>query len=242
MVNEIKQKEENQNFQSKYGLKIEDMFNAGLHLGHIKSKWNPKMSSYVFAIKNGVRIIDLEKTMVKLEEALDFLKKSALEGKKILFVGTRFQDKDIIKELAEKTSMPFVNNRWVGGLFTNFGIIKKRLKYFRDLESDKQKGDLGKYTKKERIMFDKELVRLERFMGGVKMLEKCPEIVFIFDTTKDVYALREARKSGSVVMAIVNTEANPTHCDYFIPAGNNSLTALKYVAGKIEEALGGIVK
>lgn len=237
MANETKQKEENQNFQSKYGLKIEDMFNAGLHLGHIKSKWNPKMSSYVFTVRNGVRIIDLEKTMIKFEELLDFLKKSVSEGKKILFVGTRFQDKDLIKELAEKTGMPYVNNRWVGGLFTNFGIIKKRLKYFRDLESDKQKGDLGKYTKKERIMFDKELMRLEKFMGGIKTLEKCPEIVFIFDTIQDVYALREAKKSGSVATGIINTDANPTRCDYFIPAGNNSLAALKYVAGKIGEAL-----
>lgn len=237
MANEIKQKEANQNFQSKYGLKIEDMFNVGLHLGHIKSKWNPKMAPYVFTVRNGVRILDLEKTMVKFEEMLDFLKKSVSEGKKILFVGTRFQDKDIIKELAEKTGMPYVNNRWVGGLFTNFGIIKKRLKYFCDLESDKQKGNLEKYTKKERMMFDKELTRLEKFMGGIKALEKCPEIVFIFDTIKDVYALREARKSGSAITAVVNTEANPAYCDYFIPAGNNSLTALKYVAEKMGEAL-----
>ncbi|OWK27280.1 MAG: 30S ribosomal protein S2 [Parcubacteria group bacterium GW2011_GWA2_38_13b] len=237
MVKEIKQKEENWNFQSKYGLKIEDMFNAGLHLGHIKSKWNPKMAPYVFTVRNGVRIIDLEKTIVRFEEILDFLKKSVSEGKKILFVGTRFQDKDIIKELAEKTGMPYVNNRWVGGLFTNFGIIVKRLKYFRDLENAKQKGDLGKYTKKERIMFDKELARLEKFMGGIKALEKCPDIIFIFDTIKDVYALREAKKSGSVVTAVVNTEANPARCDYFIPAGNNSFAALKYIAGKIEEVL-----
>lgn len=231
------EKEENQNFQSKYGLKIEDMFNAGMHLGHIKSKWNPKMSPYVFTVRNGVRIIDLERTIEVFEKMLDFLKKSISEGKKILFVGTRFQDKDLVKELAEKTGMPYVNNRWIGGLFTNFGIIKKRLKYFRDLESDKQKGDLGKYTKKERIMFDKELARLEKFMGGVKTLEKCPEIIFIFDTIKDVYALREAKGSGFTAVGIMNTDANPEHCDYFIPAGNNSLTALRYISEKIENAL-----
>lgn len=237
MADEIKPKDENQNFQSKYGLKIEDMFNAGLHLGHIKSRWNPKMAPYVFIIRNGMRIIDLEKTMVKFEEMLDFLKKSVSEGKKILFVGTRFQDKDTVKELAEKTGMPYVNNRWVGGLFTNFAIIKKRLKHFRDLEDKKKKGELEKYTKKERMMFDKELMRLEKFMGGIKALEKCPEIVFIFDTIKDVYALREAKKAGSVAAAVVNTEADPARCDYFIPAGNNSLAALKYISGKIGDVL-----
>lgn len=177
-------------FKSKYGLNIEDMFKAGLHLGHVKSIWNPKMAPYIFAIRNGIRIIDLEETIVKFEEALEFLKKGFSENKQVLFVGTRVQDKEIVKDLAEKTGMPYINNRWVGGLFTNFGVIKKRLQYFRDLQAKKKSGELQKYTKKEQMLFSKELKDLEKFMGGVKSLEKRPDIVFILNPVKDHYALR----------------------------------------------------
>lgn len=221
------------NFQSKFSLNIEDMFGAGLCVGHVKSKWNPKMSPYIFAIRNGIRIIDLEKAIMKFEEALDFIKKSIDEGKKILFVGTRMQDKEIVKNLAEKMKMPFINNRWVGGLFTNFKIIGKRLHYYRDLEKKRSAGELDKYTKKERMMFDKELNDLEKFMGGIKLVEEVPGIIFIFDTVKDHYALKEARKAGVPIVAINNTDSDPTLCDFPIPAGNNSLIALNYIAEKI---------
>jgi small subunit ribosomal protein S2 len=224
-------------FQSKFGLNIKDMFNAGLCMGRVKSKWNPKMSPYIYTTRNGIRIIDLEKTISKFEEALDFIKKSLSEGKRILFVGTRTQDKEIVKDLANKFKMPFINNRWVGGLFTNFKIISKRLQYYRDLERNRNSGELDKYTKKERLIFDKELGDLEKFMGGIKSIEKVPDGIFIFDTVKDHYALKEARKGGVPIIAINNTDSNPTLCDFPIPAGNNSFTALNYIAGKIEKLL-----
>lgn len=233
MEKEKKSKE----FKSKYGLNIEDMFKAGLYLGHIKSKWNPKMAPHIFVVKNSIRIIDLEKSIIKFEEALDFMKKSVEEGKKILFVGTRIQDKGIVRPLAEKLQMPYITTRWVGGLFTNFNVIRKRLQYFRDLEFKKESGELQKYTKKEQSLFTKELNDFYGFMGGIKFLEKHPEIVFIFDIVKDHYALAEAKKAGLIVIAITNTDADPTLCDFFIPAGNNSLTALNYIAGKISEVV-----
>ncbi len=229
-------KEENKEFKSKYGLTVEGMFDAGLHLGHVKSNWSPSMSQYIFAVRNGVRVIDLEQSIVKFEEVLDFMKETIGAGKKVLFVGTRMQDKDIVRELADELGMPYVNNRWVGGLFTNFNIIKKRLKYFRDLESKKTEGDLEKYTKKERLMFDKELEDLEKFMGGIKSLEELPEVVFVFDIIKDHYALKESKKSGLKVVAVVNTDSNPNLPDFSIPASNSSLTSLRYIADKIKGA------
>lgn len=234
-MSDTKKEKKGKEFKSKYGLNIEDMFKAGLYLGHIKSRWNPKMAPYIFTVKNGIRVIDLEKSIAKFEEALDFIKKSIEEGKKILFVGTRIQDKDIVRSLAEKLHMPYIAARWVGGLFTNFDVIKKRLQYFRDLESRKASGELGKYTKKEQSLFTKELNDFYGFMGGIKLLDKQPESVFIFDIVKDHYALKEAKKAGRTVIAITNTDADPMLCDFLIPAGNNSLTALNYIAGKIGE-------
>lgn len=221
----------------KINLNIEEMAKAGLNFGHTVSKLHPKMKPYVSGIKSNVHMIDLEKTAKEFEGALKFISGLVAEGKTILFVGTKIQVKDLVKQAAESCRMPYVTERWLGGTFTNFETILKRVQYFKDLESKKATGELEKYTKKERSLFDKELEILRKKFEGIKELAKLPEAVLILDIKKDVTCVREARRKGIKIIGVVDTNVDPTLVDYIIPANDDAISSIKYILEKILETI-----
>jgi len=216
---------------------LEVMMQAGLHFGHKTNKKHPKMEPYIFGVRNGVSVIDVSKTKENLEKALEFLAKSVSEGKTILFVGTKVQVKDLVKEVAQECDMPYINERWIGGTITNFETIKKRVDYLKDLEKKKLEGDLEKYTKKERSNFNKEIESLKTKFEGLKPLTKIPDIVFVVDTVHDDLAVKESRKKQVKVVAIVDTNSDPSLVDYLIPANDDALTSVKYIMDKIKNKI-----
>jgi len=213
------------------------MFEAGVHWGHKKSNWNPKMSPYIFGLKNNIYIIDLEKTMEGLEKAVNFIGEIKNNNGKILFVETRAQSQSLIEETARKTNMPYVISRWIGGLLTNFKIIRKRVEYFMGLEKKKAEGEFKKYTKKEQQVFDKEIEKLKKRFDGIRNLDKLPEALFALSVKSQMTAIREAKKKNIPVIGLVDTDSDPTIIDYPIPSNDESISALKFILEQIEEAL-----
>lgn len=220
-----------------FKLDVEEMAEAGLHFGHKTSKTHPKMVPYLFGVRNAIHIIDLEKTKEKLEEALKFIQELVSEGKVLLLVGTKVQAKELVKNMAIECGLPYIYNRWLGGTFTNFGIIQKRVAYFKDLENKKAAGELEKYTKKERLGFDKELKDLEIKFGGIKNLEKLPDAVFICDMIEDELAIKEAKMKGVKIIAICHTNVDPTLVDFAIPASDDAVSSVKYILDKVKEVI-----
>ncbi|MDI6591873.1 MAG: 30S ribosomal protein S2 [Patescibacteria group bacterium] len=220
-----------------FKIDVEEMARAGLHFGHRTSRVNPKMEPYLYGVRNTIHIIDLEKTKEKLEEALKFIQELIAENKILLLVGTKIQVKDLIKEIAAECGLPYVNERWLGGTFTNFETIKKRIEYFKDLEKKKKEGELEKYTKKERAKIDKELRDLEIKFGGIKDLEKLPDAIFVSDMKKDHLAVKEARQKGIKVIGISDTNVDPTLADYPIPANDDAISSVKYILEKVKEVI-----
>ncbi len=218
-------------------LKTEEMAQAGLHFGHKSSKIHPKMKPYLYGVRNGVHIIDLEKTAEKLKEALSFMKEAVADGKIILIVGTKIQAKALVKQTAEECGLPYITERWLGGTLTNFETIKKRIDYFKDLERKKKEGELENYTKKERIKFDEELKNLEIKFGGIKILDKVPDIVFVLDMQKDDLAIKEAKAKDVKVVALADTNVDPTLADYPIPANDDAMLSAKYILEKVKEVI-----
>ncbi|MFZ2390479.1 MAG: 30S ribosomal protein S2 [Minisyncoccales bacterium] len=223
-----------------YNISVDDMITAGLGYGHDKSKLNPKMKDYIAKQKDRIHIIDLDKTAEKLTEALDFLKQLKSEGKTIAFVGTKVAVRDLVKEIAIKCNSPYVTERWIGGVFTNFKEIRKRINYFKELEAKTKEIDFEKkYVKKERLTMLKELERLRLKFDGVKNMEELPKAVFIVDVMKDEIALKEARQCGIKVIALADTNINPNLIDYPIPGNDDAYTSIEYILYKIEEVLNG---
>ena len=223
-----------------YSISVDDMITAGLGYGHDKSKLNPKMKDYIAKQKDRIHIIDLDKTAEKLTEALDFLKQLKSEGKSIAFVGTKVAIRDLVKEIAIKCNSPYVTERWIGGVFTNFKEIRKRINYFKELEAKTKEIDFEKkYVKKERLTMLKELERLRLKFDGVKNMEELPKAVFIVDVMKDEIALTEARQCGIKVIALADTNINPNLIDYPIPGNDDAYTSIEYILYKIEEVLNG---
>ncbi len=218
-----------------FNLNVEEMAQAGLHFGHKISKIHPKMKPYIYGIRNSVHIIDLEKTKEKFEEALKFIQELMKENKTLLLVGTKIQIKDLTKNIAKDCHLPYVNERWLGGTFTNFEIIKKRVEYFKDLERKKSAGELEKYTKKERAKIDQELKNLEINFGGIKELSKLPDAIFVADMKKDFLAIKEAKKKDIKVIAIADTNIDPGLADYSILANDDAVSSVKYILEKIKE-------
>lgn len=208
---------------------IEEFFLAGVHFGHKSVKWHPKMKPYISNTYNSVHMIDLEQTIPKLEAALTFMRDLMEQKKIILFVGTGASHRQILKETALSCTMPYINERWIGGLLTNFKIINKRLDYFRDLEKKKTAGELEKYTKKEQHEFDKELERLIRKFSGVKNLNKIPDALFVVNCGDNLTAIREARRIGVPVIGLVDTNINPTLLNYPIPSNDDAYSAVKLI-------------
>ena len=220
-----------------FKINTEEMAQAGLHFGHRTSRINPKMMPYLSGVRNTVHIIDLEKTKEKFEEALKFIRQLISENKILLMVGTKVQVKELVKEMAIECGLPYVNERWLGGAFTNFGIIKKRIEYFKDLEKKKAGGELEKYTKKERANIDEELRDLDTKFGGIKNLEKLPDAIFVLDMKKENLAVKEARMEGIKVIGITDTNVDPTFADYPIPANDDAISSVKYILDKVVEVI-----
>ena len=218
-------------------LNTEKMIEAGLIFGHKKSKTHPKMKKYISGVKNDIHIFDIEKTSEKLKEALNFIYELVSNNKTILFVGTKIQIKDILKDFANEVNCPYINERWCGGTFTNFEIVRKRIEYFKNLELKKEKGELEKYTKKEQMKLDKKIKELEKKFGGIKNLEKLPDAIFILDIKKDYTALLEAKKKGIPIIAIVDTNVNPDLVNYPIPANDDAISSIKYILDVVKEVI-----
>jgi small subunit ribosomal protein S2 len=223
--------------KNKFGLKTEEMAEAGLYFGHRVSGINPKIKPYLEGVRNNVHIFDLEKTAEKFSEALEFIQKTVSEKKKIILVGTKIQIKDLVEKTGEECGIPYVNRRWLGGTFTNFEVIKKRIDYFKELEEKKKTGELEKYTKKERVKIDKEIEDLHKKLEGLKTLEKLPEAVFICDLRKDELAAKEAGETGIKVIAITDTNVNPELADFPIPANDDAISSVKYILEKVAEVI-----
>ena len=214
-----------------------EMFKAGVHWGHRKTNWHPKMEQYIFGVKNNIQIIDLEQTIKGLQNALEFIKEIIKNGGKILFVGIRPQCYLLVKETAEKCNMPYVALRWIGGLLTNFKTIRKRIDHFIDLEKKREAGDLKKYTKKEQKHFDKEIEKLKKNFGGIKNLDKLPDAIFVLGIKDHMTAIREAKIKKIPVISLVDTDSNPTLIDYVIPANDEAVSALQFMLNQVEKVI-----
>ncbi len=223
--------------QEKLKLPIKEMMDAGLHFGHQTRRWNPKMKRYLYGSKNGIHIFDLEITSLYIERALEFIKHSVANGQKVLFASTKPQAASIITESAKKCGMPYVINKWMPGLLTNFSTIKRRIKYYNKLLDEEKAGDFEKYTKKEASKLRKELVKLEDAFGGVRELEKLPDIVFVADVVRDRIIVDEAVKKRLKVVAITDSNANPDGVEYVIPCNDDAVLSIQYVVGKITDAV-----
>ena len=216
---------------------LEKLLETGAHFGHQARRWNPKMEEYLYGIQDGVHVFDLVKTKAALEEALEFLKKAQGEGKIILLLGTKKQAKEKIIEIGKETGCPFVSERWLGGTFSNFGQIKKSLKKLSDMKKASLSGEYNKFTKKERILLDREIKRLERFFGGISTLERIPDILFVVDTHKEFGAVREAVGAKVKVVGIVDSNSDPSLIDYPIPMNDDAGKAILYVLDLVKEAI-----
>ena len=223
--------------KSEFGIVLEEMTKAGLHFGHRTSRVHPKIKPYISTVRNTVHIIDLEKTAQKFEQALKFIQKLISEGKNILFIGTKIQSKDLVKEIAQECDLPYINQRWLGGTFTNFRTIKKRIDYFKDLEEKMKKGEFDKHTKLERLKIDRELKDLEIKFGGIKEITGLPDAIFVLDMKKDALAVKEARTKGVKVIGIADTNVDPTIADYPIPANDDAISSLKYILEKVKDVI-----
>lgn len=222
-------------------LNIEEMEKAGVNLGHKVSKLHPKMKEYVSGMKNGVHIFDLEKTSKELSKALTFISKVVSERPEgypaIVFVGTKIQLRATVQEAAKEIGIPYVTERWLGGTFTNFETIQKRVNYFKDLEKKKETGELGKYTKKEQLNFDREIAKLKIKFDGIRNMSKLPEAVFIFGLDKDITCAREAKRKGIKIISVVDTNINPDIVDYPVPANDDAISSVRYIIDKVKEVI-----
>lgn len=221
-------------------LNVEEMSKAGLNFGHNVSRLHPKMKPFVAGIKSNVHMIDLEKSAKEFEVALEFISKLAAEGKTLLFVGTKIQMKVLTKNAATAAGMPYVIERWLGGTFTNFETISKRVAHLKDLESQKAKGEFEKYTKYEQMMLNEEIEALTKKFEGIKHMPKLPEAVLILDMKKDIAVAREAKRKGITIVGVVDTNIDPTLANYPIYANDDSVSSIKYILEKISETIVGV--
>ena len=216
---------------------MKQLLEAGVHFGHQTRRWNPKMAPYIFAERNGIYIIDLQKTVKLMNEAYNFIRETVQEGKPILFVGTKKQAQESIREEAERCGEFFVNERWLGGMLTNYKTIKTRIDRLFELERMEAEGTLDLLTKKEKSLLLGEKEKLERFLGGVKNLPELPGAMFVIDPRKERIAINEAKKLGIPVVAVVDTNCDPDDIDYVIPGNDDAIRAVKLLASVISDAV-----
>ncbi len=218
-------------------ISMKQLLEAGVHFGHQTRRWNPKMAEYIFTERNGIYIIDLQKTVKKIEEAYAFVKEVAESGKDVLFVGTKKQAQDSIKEEAERVGMYWVNARWLGGMMTNFKTIKKRIDRLEQLTKMEEDGTFDLLPKKEVLNLKAERAKLEKYLGGIKDMKKLPGALFVVDPRKEKIAIEEAKKLGIPVVAIVDTNCDPEDIDYVIPGNDDAIRAVKLIASTIANAV-----
>lgn len=216
---------------------MKQLLEAGVHFGHQTRRWDPRMAEYIFQARNGIHIIDLQKTSKKLDEAYAFLKEQAEEGKTVLFVGTKKQAQDCMKEAAEKCGMFYVNQRWLGGMLTNFETIKKRVDRLKQLEKMQEDGTFDVLPKKEVILLKKEMDKLEKNLGGIKDMEELPGVIFLVDPKKERNAVLEARKLNIPTIGLIDTNCNPEDVDYVIPGNDDAIRAVKLIADVMANAV-----
>lgn len=218
-------------------IQLEELLESGAHFGHQTKRWNPKMEDYLFGQENGVHIFDLTKTKPLLEEALNFITKSIKEGKTVLLLGTKKQIKDKVGEVAAEVGVPFINERWLGGIISNFPQMKKSLKKLEEMKANMASGAYNKFTKKERLLIDREITRLERFFGGISSLTEIPDVLFVIDTKRETAAVREANAKNVKIVGIVDSNSDPDMVDYPIPMNDDASKALEYVLNLVKEAI-----
>lgn len=222
---------------TKINVSLEDLMDAGAHFGHQTKRWNPKMEEHLYGQEDGVHIFDLTKTKPLIDEALEFLAKEAKEGKKILILGTKKQIKDKVAEVAEKIGVAYVNERWLGGTISNFDQMKRSITKMEEMKENLATGFYNKYTKKERLLIDREITRLERFFGGVKSLTGIPDVLFVIDTKRESAAVREASTKKVQIIGIVDSNADPDLIDYPIPMNDDASKALEYILNLVGQAI-----
>ena len=218
-------------------LSMKSLLESGVHFGHQTRRWNPKMAPYIYTSRNGIYIIDLQKTTVLIDKAYEALFNIAAEGGKVLFVGTKKQAQTAVAEEATRANMFYVNHRWLGGTLTNFTTIRKRVSRLFEIEQMKNDGTFALLPKKEVILLEKEATRLEKFLGGIKHMEQLPQAIFIVDPRKEHNAIAEARKLNIPVFGIVDTNCDPSEVDYIIPANDDAIRAVRLIVGKMADAI-----
>ena len=216
---------------------MKQLLEAGVHFGHQTRRWDPRMAEYIFQARNGIHIIDLQKTSKKLDEAYSFVKEQAEEGKTILFVGTKKQAQECVKEAAERCGMYYVDQRWLGGMLTNFKTIRTRVERLKELEKMQEDGTFEVLPKKEVIVLKKEMEKLEKNLGGIKEMEKLPGVLFVVNPKKERTAILEAKKLNIPVVGLVDTNCNPEDVDYAIPGNDDAIRAVKLIADVVANAV-----
>jgi small subunit ribosomal protein S2 len=216
---------------------VRSLLEAGAHFGHQTKRWNPKMRPFIFTARNGIHIIDLQKTVLGLTSAYHFIVDTVANGRKVLFVGTKKQAQEVIVEEATRSDQLYITQRWLGGTLTNFTTIRKRLRYLADLEEQRDRGELSRLTKAEALKTEEEIGKLNRVFGGVKSMDRLPGALFVVDPREEEIAVREARKVQVPVVAMVDTNCNPDMVDYIIPCNDDAIRSIKLITSKIADAV-----
>ncbi|MFW6409691.1 MAG: 30S ribosomal protein S2 [Halanaerobiales bacterium] len=216
---------------------MKQLLESGVHFGHQTRRWNPKMEEYIFTERNGIYIIDLQQTVKLMDKAYDYVKEMAAQNKKILFVGTKRQAQETIKKEAERCGMPYVNQRWLGGMLTNYQTIKKRIDRLEELEKMEEEGVFEVLPKKEVIELNREHEKLQKFLGGIRHMNGLPDVVYITDSRKESIAVSEARKLNIPLVSIVDTNCDPDLIDYIIPGNDDAIRAVKLISSRIADAV-----
>ena len=217
-------------------INMKELLEAGVHFGHQTRRWNPKMKPYIFGARNGIHIIDLQKTVRLFKTTYEFVVRTVSEGYPVLFVGTKKQGHDSIVEESERCGMFFIVNRWLGGTLTNFQTIKKSIKRLKDIERMKEDGSINRYTKKEILKMEKELFKLERNLGGIKNMDELPGAIFVVDPRREKIAVKEGRKLGIPVIAIADSNCDPDEIDFILPGNDDAIRAIRLFCSKIADA------
>ena len=216
---------------------MKQLLEAGSHFGHQTKRWNPKMKKYIFGARNGIYIIDLQKTLKKFKEVTKFISETVANGEYILFVGTKKQAQGMIAEEAKRCGMFFMNQRWLGGTLTNFNTIKKSIRRLKDLEAMRDSGGFNAITKKEGIMIEKDIKKLDKYLGGIKDMDKLPKAIFVIDTRKERIAINEAKKMGIKSIAVVDTNCDPDGVDFVVPANDDAIRSIRLMSSKVADII-----
>lgn len=215
---------------------MKQLLEAGVHFGHQTRRWNPKMKPFIFTERNGIHIIDLQQTVTRLEEAINFVRDVVAAGGEVLIVGTKKQARDTVEQEAKRAGLPYVNNRWLGGTLTNFRTIQQRIRYLKELEAAVAAGEFARRPKREQLKIQEEIERLNRYFGGIKEMDRLPAAVFIIDTEREAIAVHECERLGIPIVALVDTNCDPDPITFPIPSNDDAIRAIKLILGKIADA------